>query len=410
VSHSTGRSAVLAIGGGGPKGHVADWSSLLAAQAARRQLDLVVADLEPNLASLPASVAAHAVAVDYTDPEACVAVARKVAATRRLVAVIGFREYALLSTAHAAEAVQLPWNSVKAISLSRTKDLCRERLREAGLPQPALAVFSDPADAVSFLDKRIGRWIIKPRDAFGSQGVALATKDSSENMKLTSHALTYSDQLIVEEFIEGLEYSVEGMVIDGAPTVLGITRKITSKPPYFVELGHQQPAFVSPAIAERLGTVARDAVQAVGLTHSLFHVEAWVRADGEIICGEVHSRTGGDWIHALTAFIRPGLELFGAVIDDIMNRPVPIPPVAAGRLAAVHVVTAPPGIVSEVSGVDEARKNSLAVDIRATPGTQITQLTDSFGRAALVVAGVTDGSDAGAAARRAAEKLLFTVS
>jgi hypothetical protein len=232
----------------------------------------------------------------------------------------------------------------------------------------------------------------------------------TENVKLVSHALTYSDQVIVEEFIEGLEYSVEGMVIDGAPTVLGITSKITSKLPYFVELGRQQPAFVSPALAERLGTAACDAVQAVGLTHSLFHVEAWVRVDGEIICGEVQSRTGGDWIHALTAFIPPGLKLFGAVIDDVMNRPVRVPPVAAGRLAAVHVVTAPAGIVSEVSGVDEARKNSLAVDVRATPGTQITELTDSFARAALVVAGVTDGSDASGAVRRAAEKLLFTVS
>ncbi len=48
--------------------------------------------------------------------------------------------------------------------------------------------------------------------------------------------------VIIEEFLEGKEVSVEVMVIEGNVHILQITDKLTTIAPYFVEMGHSQPS------------------------------------------------------------------------------------------------------------------------------------------------------------------------
>ncbi|MBT2447834.1 ATP-grasp domain-containing protein [Streptomyces sp. ISL-43] len=403
---------VLVLGGGGPAGHVADWSRRTAGQAARRGIGLIVADLPENLAGtagLPSVV--ETAEADYRDAEACRALATAIHARTPLDAVVGFREYSLLPAASAAAALGLPWNSVESIRTARTKDLCRAALAAAGLPQPQCHRIADPKDALRLLESRTGRWIVKPRDAFGSEGVQLyeAGAGREDLAELVGAALEFSDEALVEEFVDGSEYSAEGIIVGGVPHVLEITAKRTTEPPFFVELGHEQPAALPGAVREAAIDTVHRAVRAVGLTHSLFHVEFWVTADRRIVCGEVHSRTGGDWIHALTEHRRPGLELFGSVLDDVLGRPVHLPVADPARRAAVHVAVPPAGRLTKVLGAETARTEPgcIAVDVVARPGQLIAPLRDSFARGAVVAAGTDRGEDAAALAGRIAAGLRF---
>ncbi|MFF9584552.1 ATP-grasp domain-containing protein [Streptomyces achromogenes] len=403
------RPRILLLGGGGPAGHVADWARRSAAQADRRGIDLIVADLRENLpgiADLPSVTAA--VECDYRDVAACRTLAAALHAERPLAAVAGFREFSLLSAASAAADLGLPWNSVEAIRTARTKDLCRYAVAAAGLPQPECHRVRTPQEAARVLAGRAGRWIVKPRDAFGSEGVQLFAPGDDVG-KLVRRALAFSEEALVEEFVSGAEFSAEGILLAGEPHVLELTAKRTTEPPYFVELGHQQPAPLPKDVAdEAVRTVSR-AVRAVGLTHSLFHVEFWVTEDRRIICGEVHARTGGDWIHALTEHRRPGLDLFGSVFDDVLGRPVTLPPADPDRRAAVHVAVPPAGRLTAVTGADRAagHRDCLAVDVVARPGQITGTLADSFGRGALVVAGTRRGEDPAARAADLAGQLRW---
>lgn len=404
------RPRVLVLGGGGPASHVADWSRRTAEQAARRGIDLIVADLPENLEgvrSLPSVVAAEP--VDYRDVAACRALAARLHELRPLDAVVGFREFSLLSAASAAADLQLPWNSVAAIRTARTKDLCRAAVAGAGLPQPQCHRVRTPAEAEELLRSRGGRWIVKPLDAFGSEGVQLHESGAEGLAAKVTTALEFSEAALIEEFVEGEEFSAEGIVLGGRPHVLEVTRKRTTQPPFFVELGHEQPSGLPDAVREAAADTVRRAVRAVGLTHSLFHVEFWVAADGRIVCGEVHSRTGGDWVHALTEHRRPGLEIFGSVLDDVLGREVRVPPADPRRRAAVHVVVPPAGRLRKVSGEEAARATDgvLAVDVVARPGSTMAPLRDSFARGALVVTGTEDGSDATALGTAVAATLRF---
>jgi biotin carboxylase len=114
---------------------------------------------------------------------------------------------------------------------------------------------ADTADAAGkLLAERSGRWIVKPRDAFGSEGVALVTAPSGDGRGAAECALAFSDAVIVEEFVTGDEYSAEGIVVGGEPHVLALTRKETTDPPYFVELGHVQPAGLAPGVEAKTGS------------------------------------------------------------------------------------------------------------------------------------------------------------
>jgi hypothetical protein len=97
------------------------------------------------------------------------------------------------------------------------------------------------------------------------------------------------------------------------------------------------------------------------------------------------------------------------VLDDVLGRPVTLPPADATRRGAVRVVAPGTGRVVEVRGVDAARAvdGCLAVDVVAPPGTSVGAFTDSFARGALVVATTTAPVDAGETARAIADRVEF---
>lgn len=411
----TGRPMTfLVLGGGGPNGHAADWSRRIVAAAAARGDRLHVADVPEHLVSVPLGGPVLGIhPVDYRDVAGCVALARSVDPGDGSFAVVGFREFAQLSVATAARAVGSTWNAPEVVALVRDKYACRERLRELGFRQPRCHVFDDLAAAVAFVRRQRGRYVVKPRDAFGSEGVtAIDAPADPGTPAAVDWAASFSPSVIVEEFVDGPEFSAEGIVLDGAPVLLGITEKSTTPPPYFVEVGHVQPPArrdLDPGVE----STVLAAVRAVGLRHSLFHVELWSTADG-VVLGEVHGRGGGDWIHTLIEHRRPGLDVFAAVLDSTAGRPVSVPAAHPDRAAAVAALTAPgPGRLAGIEGAADvrARPECLALDLLVDAGDEVPGgLVDSFSRVGMVIAAGADPLDARRNASRLAAVLRFRVA
>lgn len=412
----TGRPMTfLVLGGGGPNGHAADWSRRIVAAVAARGDRLHIADVPEHLVSVPPGgpvLGTHP--VDYRDVAGCLALARSLDPGDGSFAVVGFREFAQLSVATAARAVGSTWNAPEVVALVRDKHACRERLRELGFRQPRCHVFDHPAAAVAFARGQHGRWVVKPRDAFGSEGVTAVDAPADPALPgAVDWAASFSSSVIVEEFVEGPEFSAEGIVLDGKPVLLGITEKSTTPPPYFVEVGHVQPPArpdLDPGAAE---STVLAAVREVGLRHSLFHVEFWSTAEG-VVLGEVHGRGGGDWIHTLVGHRRPGLDVFAAVLDSTAGRPVSIPDARPDRAAAVTALTAPgQGRLAGIDGTAQvrARPECLALDLLVQAGDEVQGgLVDSFSRVGMVVAAGADPFDARRNASRLAGMLRFRVA
>lgn len=367
----------------------------LSAQARRRGVRLIGADTAESVrAAGPVSLVDETVTFDVHDPVA----SREWARGRTDIdAVLTVQELCVLPAAAVADELGLAGNSPEVVHGIRTKDLCRERLRSAGFAQPRVAVCRGRADAEAFLRQHIGPWVVKPRDGFGSTGVTLV-RDAAELTRALAALANLSASLgkfgvrdtggprefLVETFVDGAEFSAEGVLLGGVPTVLAVTAKRTNE--QFIETGHRLASDVEPAIID---TVAR-AVHAAGVTHGAFHVEFWTTGQG-VVLGEVHARPGGDYIHALVEHSRPGLELYGLMIDDLLGHtPAPVPP--RTRAAGTDFLLLPEGRVRTIRGWADvvSHPGVLAADLWVGAGDEIGVVTDNLDRHGVIVAGADD--------------------
>ncbi|MEU7885532.1 ATP-grasp domain-containing protein [Microbispora bryophytorum] len=367
-------------------------------------------ELTPQVAEL----ADFSWAVDFADPEESAAWARRqYAEGQRFDVVIGVREYAQVATAEIAAAVGAPGNPPEAVRTVRTKDRCRAALAAAGLPQPAFRVCADRAEAESFVAATSGPWVVKPRDAMGSEGVREVGGPGDLDAAIAAlpapAAGAPRPPFLVEEFVEGDEFSVEGVFLGGAPHVLAVTRKRLVNPPLFVEAGHVLPAPLPEDVRALLERETVRALRALGLRFGVFHVELWHTAGG-VVLGEVHVRNGGDWIHTLLGYAIPGLELFGLVYDDALGR-LDGPPPAPSRAAAVRFLVPPPGVVERVEGWEAIRRHPsvLRAELSVEPGARVLPVTDSHGRAGEIVVGAETPERAESLAEELAESVKFVM-
>ncbi|MFI0260547.1 ATP-grasp domain-containing protein [Streptomyces sp. NPDC017056] len=394
--------AVLVVGCTSASAHGQDQLRRLAAQAASRNVRLVGADSPDVLKTDVWRMPAHeTVAVDLAAPDALAAFA---ASRPGLAAVLTVKEGGVLPTALLARELGVAGNDPRAVRTIRNKDMARAVLRDAGFRQPECTVAAGEAEARAFLAGRAGRgpWIVKPRDGMGSAGVSLV--ETPRDLPAAVGALGADVPFLVEEFVRGEEFSAEGVVIGGSTYILGVTRKQTG--PGFVETGHRMPAGLDAATeATARADVAR-AVSAVGVTHGIVHVEFWVTPEHEVVLGELHARPGGDFVHALVEHTRPGFELYGALLDDLLGeRPPPVP--APSRAAGSQFLVFGPGRVTAVEGWERAAATEglIAARLDVAPGDVLGPVRSSADRHGVLVAGA-DGPDEVDAVLAEAQKAL----
>ncbi|WP_329269240.1 ATP-grasp domain-containing protein [Streptomyces sp. NBC_01451] len=395
--------SLLFWGGSAPMDLGRDVGTRLLRQAAAREVGTQVTVEFPDTPELSA-LAGSLHRTEVEDPAAAAAWARG----QRFDVVLGVREQVQVALAEVARAVGAPGNPPAAVRTVREKDRCRQALREAGLPQPEFRLCEDLAAARAFLSGTTGPWIVKPRDASGSLGVSMVGEPGE--LAAAVAALPSRAEFVVEQFVEGPEYSVEGVFLRGEPRVLAVTEKKLLPPPNFVEAGHVLPADLPAELQTRFERAVTTALKALDLRFGIFHVELWSTADGPVL-GEIHVRNGGDWIHLMLEYAIPGLELFGLVIDDALGRDTGSCVRTPSRAAAVRFLAPPPGRVSRVLGWDTVLEHPsvLRASLTVGPGDTVGEIRESYDRGGYIVVGAETPRQASELADRLAAQVHIVV-
>jgi biotin carboxylase len=260
----------------------------------------------------------------------------------RPTAALAFAEPHVLGAAWVQQAFGLPGPSLAAASASRDKALQRVLLDRTKVPQPEFAIVSDFSAAREFAT---GRYpvVVKALRSTGSHGVALV-HDEAELRASVGH-----EQILVESFVDGPEYSVEALVRDGHVLFRNYTKKITSGLPEFVEVGHILPVtFARPRVVD---TMVADLVAGLGIVTSLVHAEFRIH-DGRPYVMETAVRTPGDHIMELL-YLSYGEDMFAQVIRLLTRQEQRLPTNADG-LAAIRYLEPEPGTVVRIDGAEEA--------------------------------------------------------
>lgn len=294
------------------------------------------------------------------------------------------------------------------------KAFMRDALKEAGVPVPMYFRVKGKdsfKDAVEKVKAAGYKCIVKPADNSGSRGVDLLRGDADLN-SVYDYTVQFSrgGEILVEEFMEGPEVSVETLAVDGDVHVIQITDKLTTGAPYFVEMGHSQPSQLSEEIKERIREVAIAANQAIGIKNGPSHTEIKVTRDGPKIV-ELGARLGGDCIATHLVPLSTGVDMVEGSIRIALGEK-PVLECSQHKGSAIRYLQSQVGTIENISGLEEARsihgvKQVFVVHGRGEYAGKIKSSTDRIG---FVIAQAEDVTAAIQIAENSIRKIKITVN
>jgi biotin carboxylase len=274
-------------------------------------------------------------------------------------------EQAVVPGARLAEALGLPGLPVTAALAATDKVVQRGLYRDHGVPSAGFAPARSLADALAAYDALGPRVIIKPTDGAAQRGVS-DVQSRDEVASAVEHALreSRSGELIVEEHLSGLEYTVNAFVLGGVFHPVSVTlRELAPAPAVGICVAHRHPCGRSDEEIALIVDVVRRAALAIGIDAAPVYAQVRFGADGPrmIECG---ARLGGG-SDAQLAQLVVGVDLMETVLDaalglldgeNLAPRAMPEPhghsrfviPTAPGR-----IVRADEGAVRELPGVHD---------------------------------------------------------
>jgi len=199
------------------------------------------------------------------------------------------------------------------------KHLMRKAFEKGNAPSPKSILAQDAEDAWSRLQNELDTdAILKPSRNSGSRGIAKVSRDMDKGDFIRAYDESLSESrdhsVLIEQFIEGPEFSIEMIVWQGDIHVLTVTDKKTTGAPHFVELGHNQPSCFSATDVETLKAAAVAGVKALGVNNCACHAEAKLM-NGKAYLMEVGARLGGDFISTELTHLSTGIDMVAAAID-----------------------------------------------------------------------------------------------
>lgn len=199
------------------------------------------------------------------------------------------------------------------------KNLMRIAFEKFDAPSPKSILTESAENAwIIWQDEFDATAILKPSRNSGSRGIAKIDRNITKEifLQLYNRALLESrdDSVLIEEFIEGPEFSVEIIVWQNKIHVLSITDKKTTESPYFVELGHNQPSCFSQNIQSLIIEAAIKGTEALAVNNCACHAEIKLQNNKAYIM-EIGARLGGDFISTVLTPISTGVDMVAAAIN-----------------------------------------------------------------------------------------------
>ncbi|MFJ1742497.1 ATP-grasp domain-containing protein [Streptomyces microflavus] len=298
-------------------------------------------------------------AVDLHDPTAVAAAADALADRWDIAGVLSFDETLLMAAARLARQLGLPGNTPTAVAAARDKATSRQLFMASDVPS-AVSTWVHSLAAAASAAERIGGYpvVLKPAAHAGSIGV-VRVDDITElptAWTIASAGAAYQgaegEGVLLEEFLDGPEISIETVTQHGVTHAVAITHKSTGHHPYFMETAHLVSAH--DPLLDTVAPIAAAALRAVGITDGVSHVEMKLTESGPRLI-EVNARIGGDRIGELVRYAT-GVDLGRAAAAIACGRAPDLQPTRA-RSAAIGMVYPPAdGIITTrelAAGSDE---------------------------------------------------------
>jgi len=420
----------------------------------------------------------HAIPIRFHDEDASVAAILEKTAAHPVDGLLVVGDRPTVIGARVAERLGLPWHPPAAAAAARHKQITRERLRDAGLPVPwffavpldsasaqlpRLRSLEDPASYGEARQSAEGATaaapspqspvsnplsypcVLKPVALSGSRGVmrvddpeslaaaferlqALMRQPEVRAERNEAHAMA-----LLEGFIPGREYAVEGLMHRGVLYVLGIFDKPDPLDgPFFEETIYLTPSSAPGQTQRAIVDGVSAAVRALGLHHGPIHAECRVNSDGVYVLEVAARPIGGLCARALRLDgVGSRLQFFRGVDGDAVDRETasdsrpleevllrhalgddPAPYRRERAASGVMMIPIPRrGVLRRVAGIDAAREvpGIEEIHITAKPDQLLVPLPEGASYLGFVFARAAHAAAVEHALRDAHARLVFTI-
>ena len=381
----------------------------------------------------------HAVPIRFYDEDASVAAILESAAARPIDGLLVVGDRPTVIGARVAERLGLPWHPPAGASAARHKQLTRERLRDAGLPVPwwfpvALNAQLSTLREASALSPELLSYpcVVKPVALSGSRGViraddpatfaaalerlrALMRQPEVRAERNEAHAMA-----LVEGFIHGREYALEGLMHHGALHVLAIFDKPDPLDgPFFEETIYLTPSSATDEVQRAIVAGVTRAAHALGLRHGPIHAECRVNEEGVFVLEVAARPIGGLCARALrfpcvqSAVRNPQSAIS---LEELLLRHAlgedPAPYQREAIASGVMMIPIPRrGILRRVDGIDQARRVAGVdeIHITAKPDQLLVPLPEGASYLGFIFARAARADAVEQALRDAHARLAFTI-
>ena len=372
----------------------------------------------------------HAIPIRFYEEDAAVAAILESAASRPIGGLLVVGDRPTVIGARVAARLGLPWHPPAGAEAARHKLLTRERLRDAGLPVPwfiPVAIDHEPS-AISHLPLSYP-CVVKPVALSGSRGVmradnaealagaferlrALMRQPEVRAERNEAHATA-----LIEGFIPGREYAIEGVMRQGALHLLAIFDKPDPLDgPFFEETIYVTPSAATPGAQRAIVAAVARAAQAIGLHHGPIHAECRVNGDGVFVLEVAARPIGGLCARALrfqSEICNPKSEIS---LEELLLRHAlgqdPAPYTREAAASGVMMIPIPRrGVFRAVDGLEEARgvAGIDEIHITAKPDQLLVPLPEGASYLGFIFARGPQSGDVERALRAAHARLSFVI-
>jgi biotin carboxylase len=387
-------------------------------------VEVVVGSEEPS--TLESFQPDRLLTLDFLDPEGAAAIARALHARNPLDAVIAVDEETAVVAASIAAALGLPHNPPEAAVRARLKHRMREALAASGVPHPSFTVARTGDDPRLLARGLTYPLVLKPVFLSGSRGVVrvddresfvrwfewlaelLATPESRE------HGGDAADVVLIEEYVDGREVALEGLLTEGRLRTLALFDKPDPLVgPFFEETIYVTPSRLPESAQKEIARVSSEAARAIGLRHGPVHAELRLRSLGHeemAVVVEVAGRSIGG-LCSRTLRFGLGVSLEELILRHALGRDVEELGREAGASGVMMIPIPKRGILEGIRGLEEARAvpGIVEITITAHPGKALVPLPEGSSYLGFIFARAENPGSVENALRQAHARLSFDV-
>lgn len=270
------------------------------------------------------------------------------------------------------------------------KHMMRKAFEAGHAPSPkSILVISAEKAWEHFCNDFDSNAILKPSRNSGSRGIVKVDKGITKEDFIKHYGLALNESrdnsVLIEQFIEGPEFSVEIIVWHGNINILQVTDKKTTEAPYFVELGHNQPSCYPKEIVDIIKDAAILGVKALGVNNCACHAEIKVQ-NGKAYLMEIGARLGGDFISTELTYLSSGINMVAAAINCALGIEPSLEPKKKIHSVCIRYFSPQPGKLISIGNTEVFNDSRVyAAEIYHKLGDMIPEITSSLCRSGHVI-------------------------